>query len=92
VLALEIEDTFYPENAGRYVIEFNNGYLTYAPASEPEVVLGMDVSEFSSMITCSVSVQRLHRLGRITVSDSSYLKQLDKIFGTAEKPLCMHRF
>lgn len=90
-VGLTLEDSFYPTQSGRYVIRFDAGHPMMVEG-EADVELEMDISDFSSLITCSVSLSGLYALGRARVSDPGMMGHLERIFGTAPKPLCMNRF
>lgn len=90
-LGLTLEDTFYPANDGRWVIRFDQGKATVTEGGA-DVEVAMDIASFSSLITCSVSLRALVRLGRASLDAPTWLHRLDKVFATAELPLCMNRF
>jgi predicted acetyltransferase len=92
-LSLEIivKDSLYPKNEGRTIVKFEEGYpLIYE--GESDVKIEMAVAEFSSLITCSVDLKSLLRLGRAKIDKEEYIDRVNRLFATAEKPQCMNRF
>ncbi len=90
-IALELHDSFFPQNAGRTVISFVNGRCRLTPGVIPDVTITMDVAEFSSLVTGAVRFGPLVGYGLATISDPTYSTQIDRLFA-APKPLCMTSF
>ena len=92
-LKLDLSDTFLPENAGIYRIDFNAGRATPAAAGSPaDVAVNMDVSDFSSLIVGAVDFDRLHAYGRVTLSDDAHMRLLNRLFHARARPWCMTHF
>ncbi|CUS04970.2 putative GCN5-like N-acetyltransferase [Candidatus Promineifilum breve] len=92
-LRLNLSDTFLPENAGIYRIDFNAGRATPAAADSPaDVAVNMDVSDFSSLIVGAVDFDRLHAYGRVTLSDDAHVPLLTRLFRAKARPWCMTHF
>lgn len=91
-LKLTITDTLIKENNGSYIIHFNDGKATLNKNKDFDVELMMDISDFSSLITCVVDINSLYRYGKIKISNIEYLKVLNEIFSSDEKPICMTQF
>ncbi len=90
-LSILIEDDFYPTNNGETVVEFIDG-RPEIKEEDWDVQLKMKIDDFSSLITCVVNLKALVRMGCAELSDTTYLDRLDRLFATAEKPICMTRF
>ncbi|WP_105614990.1 GNAT family N-acetyltransferase [Vallitalea okinawensis] len=90
-LKITIRDSFYKENEGSTIIHFING-LAHYEASDFEVEITLDVSEFSSMIMGAISFKALYRYGLVDISDVSYIDTVHRIFRTDEKPKCTTGF
>lgn len=91
-LNLIIEDSFLPENAGSTTIVFEQGRAQVQNDAEHDVVLRLDVADFSSLLVGAISFRRLYTYGRATLSDPQYVDQLQRLFAVDEKPICLTRF
>jgi predicted acetyltransferase len=91
-LQLTIRDSFYPENDGAVVVHFNAGHPLVVGDSDSDAQVGLDVADFSSLLMGCVSFKSLYRYGRVTLSDTSYLDTLHRMFLAEEKPICMTVF
>lgn len=91
-LKLQIKDSFLPENEGSYCIQFTQGKALLVDEDASVVTLSMDISDFSSLMTCAVDLRTLHRFGRAQLSDEAYLMTLQLIFSTEQAPICLTAF
>jgi predicted acetyltransferase len=91
-LQLIIRDNFSPENDGAVVVHFNAGHPLVVDESDADVQVGMDVADFSSLLMGCVSLKSLYRYGRVTLSDTSYLDRLHRMFQAEERPISMTVF
>ena len=92
-LRLNLSDTFLPENAGSYRLDFDAGRASLAAADSPaEIELSMDVSDFSSLAVGAVDFARLHAYGRVTLNDDTHAPLLDRLFHANARPWCMTHF
>ncbi|MBN1874080.1 MAG: GNAT family N-acetyltransferase [Anaerolineae bacterium] len=91
-LKLTLDDSFLPENAGSTILHFEQGrvHLSEEPAYEVEVQL--DIVEFSSLLTGSVTFKRLIDYGLAHISAHHYIDTLHHLFYVEEKPVCMTAF
>ena len=89
-LDLRINDSFMPENAGDYVVNFKGRYVS-TETSDCRVRLEADIADFSSMVVGAVSPSALHRLGKVAISDSGLLPSLDRLL-EGPAPVCMTAF
>ncbi len=90
-LQIDLSDSFFPENAGSYVIKVTSGESKLAPDAAPDVILAMDVADFSSLVTGVISLRKLVGYGLATISDAAYLGRLDRLF-SGPKPVCLTSF
>ncbi|MBE4909554.1 GNAT family N-acetyltransferase [Bacillus luteolus] len=86
-----VKDSFFPENEQTLVVEFIDGKATEVNGPY-EVEVTMDISDFSSVVMCATDISSLYRYGAVDISDETYLKRLDVLFKTHEKPICMTAF
>ncbi len=91
-LKITIEDSFIKDNDGSIIVHFNNGFPIIVDDEEYDVEIKLDIAEFSSLITCTVSFNCLFKYGRAWISDESYLRKVNNIFASDEKPICMTMF
>lgn len=88
---IDLRDSFFPENAGSYVIDVSEGAARHNPHAVPEVVLSLDVAEFSSLALGAVSLRKLAAYGLAALSDDRFLDRLDQMF-SGPKPVCLTSF
>ncbi len=91
-LKLAIRDSFYPENNGSTIVHFRDGLPSVAAGDEFDLEVGMDISDFSSLLMGAVTFRSLYRYGLVDVSDPSRVEMLDRLFHAEEKPVCTTAF
>jgi predicted acetyltransferase len=90
-LKIVLADSFFPENAGKYVVHFQNGLSSLADDDAYDVEILLDVSEFSSLVVGAVDFKSLFEYDLVSLSDESYVDTLDRLFA-APKPICFTEF
>ncbi len=90
-MMIKLHDTFFPENAGRTIIHFDEGRARLNGDSY-EVIIEMDVSDFSSLVMGVVSFEKLFQFDLAQISDQSYLDVVSRIFRSDAQPVCLTRF
>lgn len=88
-LKLNIKDSFIKENNDNLIIDFDNGLATLSNLEDYDVEISLDISDFSSLITCSVSFKSLYKYNRAYISNEEYIDTVNKIFSSDEKPICL---
>jgi predicted acetyltransferase len=91
-LAIDIHDSLITENSGITLVEFKNGIPSLMESGETDVQISMDISDFSSLVMGTISLNSLVRFGLAHVSDIKYADQLNELFKTKEKPMCLVAF
>lgn len=91
-LKLTIRDSFYPKNDGTTWLTFENGKASVVNEGPHDVAMTLDVSDFSSLITGSITFERLYAFGLVGLSDSSFVSTLNQLFYTPRKPFCRTGF
>ncbi|MCQ4924602.1 GNAT family N-acetyltransferase [Tissierella carlieri] len=91
-LKITTRDSFITDNDGSIIVDFNNGFPTVVDDKEYDVEIKLDIADFSSLITCTVNFNSLYKYGRALISDESYLKKVNNIFASDEKPICITMF
>ncbi len=86
-----ITDTFLPQNNGCTIVHFQNGLAKLADDGY-DVEVKLDVSDFSSWVMGCVQFTSLYRYGRTEISDERCLDTVNRLFLTAQKPICMTEF
>ncbi len=87
-----IRDQFLPENAGSTIVRFQDGWASVCEGATPDVAIELDIADFSSLLMGAVPFHRLMQYSAVRVSDERYLEQLDRLFYTPRKPVCMTCF
>ncbi|MBP8948246.1 MAG: GNAT family N-acetyltransferase [Candidatus Promineofilum sp.] len=91
-LGLTLTDSFLPENAGRTVLRVKNGQATLLDGGAADVEIGLDVSNFSSLMVGAVDFARLYGYGLATISDAAAVPLVDRLFRAGQRPWCMTHF
>lgn len=91
-LKITVRDSFIKENDGSYIINFENGIASVSSDKDYDAEISLDIADFSSLITCAVSFKSLYRYGRVHLSKGENAEKINRIFGSASKPVCMTIF
>jgi hypothetical protein len=89
---ITLRDTFFPQQAGSTVVNFENGRAVVSDSADYEVEMSLDVSEFSSLLMGVISFRKLYDYNLVELSDVAYLDLLHKLFYVETKPICITRF
>lgn len=87
-----INDDFLQCNNTDIIIEFQDGIAKITDITNYETEVSLGISEFSSLIMGTVTFQILYRYGLANISDPRYVRIINKIFMTDEKPQCTVKF
>ncbi|MGM9613021.1 MAG: enhanced intracellular survival protein Eis, partial [Butyricicoccus sp.] len=85
-LALDVTDTFLPENNRVFLLRIEGETVTLADGGASDVTLTTDISDLSSLVIGAIPLRELVRLGRIRLSDKAYLDDIQRAIGWDEKP------
>lgn len=91
-LKITIKDDFFKANDGSIIIDFNDGIASISSDKDPDVVIELNNSDFSSMIMGAVTFRTLIQYGLAKISHESYMEKVNKIFLTEQKPQCKTEF
>ena len=91
-LGIALSDSFLPENAGRYTLRVENGRSMLIEGGPTDVEIGLDVSNFSSLLVGAVDFARLYGYGLATISDTAAVPRVDALFRAAQRPWCLTHF
>lgn len=91
-LKLSVRDNFINQNNGSIIVHFINGKPFVKHENDFEVEIGLDISDFSSMIMGVVSFKSLYKYGIADISDEKYVEIINKLFLVEDKPVCMTAF
>lgn len=90
---LGVSDSFLPENGGVVTVQVTNGRLQLVTDDvNPDVEVGMDIADFSSLIIGAVRFRSLYTYSRASISDASLVATIDKLFATDHTPACTTDF
>lgn len=90
-LKITLDDSFFPQNAGGFVVDFVNGRATVTNGDAHEVAIKLDVAEFSSLVMGAINFKKLFEYGLASISDKAYIVLIDRLFA-APKPICLTEF
>ncbi|WP_420631160.1 GNAT family N-acetyltransferase [Candidatus Leptofilum sp.] len=91
-LQLNLRDSFWPDCDGTWVLVAENGRITLNPSATPDVEIGLNVAEFSSLIIGATTFRQLLTYGLADISDPAYADAVHQIFYTPNKPVCYTSF
>lgn len=91
-LKISLKDTLISENNSSIIIELENGLATIIKDGIYDVEIAMDISDFSSLISCAVEFKTLLKYGRASISNEKYVAKVNAIFSSADKPICLTTF
>ena len=86
----DVSDTFVPENNGPINVHFVDGKPLLGKGYDVEVSLNIEY--LSSLMMGVVDFRKLWTYGLVTVSDESYVEQLDRLFHCRDKPETVEEF
>ncbi|MCA9942243.1 MAG: GNAT family N-acetyltransferase [Anaerolineales bacterium] len=89
---LNLQDSFWPDCAGVWVLCVENGRITFNPSAKPDVAISLDVAEFSSLIMGATTFRQLLTYGLADISDPAYADAVHALFYTPNKPICHTAF
>lgn len=92
VLELQLQDSFLDNNNGSFYLEISGKTVTLKEHAVPDVTLCADISDLSSIVMGAYPVVQAAALGRITVSDHSYLEDIQNAIGWDQKPVNLTYF
>ncbi|MGE5333068.1 MAG: enhanced intracellular survival protein Eis [Nitrososphaerota archaeon] len=91
-LRVNVTDSFLPENEGHVTVRFNKGRPDIEQAATPDVGITLDIAEFSSLLMGAADFRSLYRYGLADISEVTRVEQVNRLFATREKPICMTHF
>lgn len=91
-LKITVSDSFYGANAGSTIVCFTDGKPVIRSRRPHDAEITLDISDFSSLLVGAVNFMDLYRLGLADISHERYVSMVDRLFRTAEKPLCLTQF
>lgn len=91
-LRITVTDDFLPENEGSVTVRFNRGHPAVEQAATPDFGVTMDIAEFSSLLVGAADFRSLYRYGLADISETARVEQVNRLFATDEKPICMTHF
>ncbi|WP_346888964.1 GNAT family N-acetyltransferase [Clostridium sp. UBA1056] len=89
---ITVRDDFLTTNDGSVIVNFKDGFPSLSTAEDYNVEIELDISDFSSLITCAVTFKSLYKYGRATISKAEYLDIINGIFSSCSKPICTSVF
>ena len=87
VLALEVQDPFLAHNNGTYYLDISGETVTLKDHTKSDVTLSTGIAELSSLVMGAYPLEQAAALGRISVSDSAYIADIQRAIGWDKKPV-----
>lgn len=89
---IDLTDSFLPENGGSYRLVVDMGRARLVPGEAADVAIGLDISDFSSLVVGAIDFGRLYAYGRATISDEAFSPLVGRLFRAAAPPWCLTSF
>lgn len=88
-----VKDSFLKANHGSVVVRFSSGKARVQDKKASyDVEVALDVADLSSLLMGAVTMNSLYNYGLVKLSDPKYLKTLNQLFYTKDKPACFTWF
>ena len=91
-LKLTLHDSFLPENAGEWVIGFDNGRARLLFHGDFDTAIELNVPEFSSLVMGTIDFRQLITYRLATISQYAAVETVARLFRVPQKPICMTNF
>jgi predicted acetyltransferase len=91
-LGIDIMDSFREENNRKFVIEFSEGKAVVSLEMQSDVEIKIDIADLSSLLMGAIQFQKLYEFGQVEVSNENRVTQINKLFSSMQKPLCITGF
>lgn len=91
-LAIELHDSFLPENQGTTVVRFEAGRPTVTPDARPDVRLTIAVEQLSSLVMGATDLRALLAYGLAEIDDPDYSGEVQRLFLSEARPSCLSVF
>lgn len=92
-LKILITDDFYPSNPQSFVLNLKDGELaSIGTDGEFETEIGMNISDFSSLVMGAVRFKALYTWGLATISDERHISKVNLAFATENPPVVTKAF
>ncbi len=82
----QIVDTFLPDNNQEFTLSMDQSIKIVE--NHADVIIRMDISDFSSLIMGAVSFRALYNYGRVEITNINYLEKINNVFGQLKSPVC----
>lgn len=86
VLGLEVSDPFLSRNNRSFCLRISGSGVELLSGAQPDVVLRTDISDLSSFVIGAYPLRQAVALGRMQLTDESYLDDIQDAIGWNEKP------
>ena len=86
-LALDVSDPFILRNNGTYSLGVTGCAVTLRDGGEPDVRMSTDIATLSSIVIGAYPVADAVEKGLVTVSDASYIPDIQRAIGWDKKPV-----
>ncbi|WP_059173775.1 enhanced intracellular survival protein Eis [Bacillus sp. FJAT-27445] len=87
-----VHDSFFSDCPARVQLKLEDGKLSEGVGEHPDFEIELDVSDYSSLMMGSVDAGKLYRYGKLKISNSNYLRVVEKAFKAETKPVCTTPF
>jgi len=91
-LKITMRDSFLKSNDGSLIVSFEGGQANVVNDGDFDAEIGLDVSEFSSMLMGAVGFRSLYTYGLATITRPELIEAVDRLFATTEPPLTVMSF
>lgn len=91
-LMLDVTDSFYPAAQGQFIISFKDGKAEVVEGIKPDVAIGLDISDLTSLLLGVIDFRQLYKFGLADIDNMDYFDQVQALFYSPIKPVCITQF
>jgi predicted acetyltransferase len=91
-LAIDVRDSFLPENQGTVVVRFEGGRPSVEQEARPDARLTIGVAQLSSLVMGAADLRALLAYGLAEIDDPDYSGSVVRLFLSEARPSCLSLF
>ena len=87
-----LKDPFAKDSDSDFIIEWKDGRSRPGRGKKHDLMMTMDLADFSSWIMNAVDLESLYRMDRLSMSKPEMLRTLSHAFCYGPRPICLEKF
>jgi predicted acetyltransferase len=85
-------DSFLERQNRRVVIDFKDGKAAVAEGEVADVDITIEIADLSSLLMGVIPFGKLYQYGRVEISHSEKVTEINRLFYAMKKPICTTAF